>query len=47
MNFVDESLLRRCLRFRVTCDLPGRLRLLFPKYAMLPEQAVPYLHYAA
>lgn len=40
-----ESLLRRCLRPKVECDIPGRLRLRFAHHAMLPEEAKPYLHY--
>lgn len=27
-------------------SLPGRLRLLFPRYRMLPESSLPYHHYA-
>ena len=42
---LQESLLRRCLRPKVECDLPGRLRLRFARHALLPEDAKPYLHY--
>lgn len=45
MNKLEESFLRLCLKPRVTCDLPGRLRLSFPKYSLLPKEALPYLHY--
>ena len=37
MGSVDEHVLRHCLRFDVTCDLPGRLRLMFPRYGLLPR----------
>ena len=42
---LQESLLRRSLKPRVECDLPGRLRLSFARYRLLPEAALPYLHY--
>lgn len=42
---LQESLLRRCLKPKVECDLPGRLRLRFARHALLPEAAKPYLHY--
>ncbi len=42
---LQESLLRRCFRPKVECDLPGRLRLRFARHALLPEEAKPYLHY--
>lgn len=45
MNKLEESYIRRCLRPRVDCDIPGRLRISFARYAMLPEAAKPYLHY--
>ena len=45
MNKIEEGFLRLCLRPRVTCDLPGRLRLCFEKYRLLPDAAAPYLHY--
>lgn len=45
MNKIEEAFLRLCLRPRVTCDLPGRLRLCFEKYRLLPDAAAPYLHY--
>ena len=42
---LQESLLRMSLKPRVECDLPGRLRLGFSRYRLLPEAAKPYLHY--
>ncbi len=42
---LHESILRRSLKPRVESDLPGRLRILFPRHAMLPDSAGPYLHY--
>lgn len=45
MNKIEEGFLRLCLRPRVVCDLPGRLRLSFEKYRLLPKVAAPYLHY--
>ena len=45
MNRLEESYIRHSLKPRVTCDLPGRLRLSFEHYARLPEAARPYLHY--
>ena len=42
---IRESMLRRSLKPRVESDLPGRMRLLFPRYALLPVSARPYLHY--
>ena len=45
MNKLEESFLRLCLKPRVECDLPGRLRLSFNKYRLLPKEALPYLHY--
>lgn len=42
---LQEALLRRALRPRVECDLPGRLRLCFARHDLLPEAAKPYLHY--
>lgn len=45
MISLQESLIRRCLKPRVECDIPGRLRLRFARHAMLPEAAKPYLHY--
>ena len=44
MNKIEEGFLRLCLRPRVVCDLPGRLRLSFEKYRLLPKAAAPYLH---
>lgn len=45
MNKIEESFLRHCLKPSVTCNLPGRLRLAFAKYHLLPKEALPYLHY--
>ncbi len=45
MNKIEESFLRLCLHPRVECDLPGRLRVSFGKYRLLPKEALPYLHY--
>ncbi len=43
---IREGFLRRSLKPRVESDLPGRLRLLFPRCSLLPDSARPYLHYA-
>ena len=45
MNKFSEGFLRLCLKPTVECDLPGRLRLSFGKYRLLPKEAEPYLHY--
>ena len=45
MGLIEETYLRHCLKHTVSCDLPGRLRLTFPKYKLLPKEALPYLHY--
>ena len=45
MNSLEEGFIRRSLKPRVDCDIPGRLRLSFPRHALLPEAAKPYLHY--
>ena len=45
MNNLEEALIRRSLKPRVDCDIPGRLRLSFVRHALLPEAAKPYLHY--
>ena len=45
MNSLEEGFTRRSLKPRVDCDIPGRLRLSFARYALLPEAAKPYLHY--
>ena len=45
MNKIEESFLRLCLKPAVECNLPGRLRLSFGKYRLLPKEALPYLHY--
>ena len=42
---IREGILRCNLKPRVESDLPGRLRMLFPRYALLPDSARPYLHY--
>ncbi len=42
---IRESILRCTLKPRVESDLPGRLRMLFPRYSLLPDSARPYLHY--
>ena len=44
MNKMEESFLRLCLHPKVECDLPGRLRISFSKYHLLPKEALPYLH---
>ena len=45
MNIIGETFLRHCLKPRVECDLPGRLRLRFRHSEQLPKEALPYLHY--
>ena len=45
MNKIEESFLRLCLKPAVECNLPGRLRLSFGKYRLLPKEVLPYLHY--
>ena len=45
MNSLEEGFIRRSLKPRVDCDIPGRLRFSFTRYALLPEAAKPYLHY--
>ena len=45
MNSIREGVLRCSLKPRVESDLPGRLRMLFPRFALLPDSARPYLHY--
>ena len=45
MNKLKETFLRRCLKPHVESSLPGRLRICFKKYALLPREALPYLHY--
>ena len=42
---IRESILRCNLKPRVESDLPGRMRILFPRYALLPNSARPYIHY--
>ena len=38
MNKIEESFLRLCLKPAVECNLPGRLRLSFGKYRLLPKE---------
>ncbi len=45
MTALLRSLIRRALKPAITCDLPGHLRLYFPMYRLLPDAAVPYLHF--
>jgi len=45
MNSLEEGIIRRSLKPRVDCDIPGRLRFSFARHALLPESAKPYLHY--
>ena len=42
---IREGILRCNLKPRVESDLPGRLRMIFPRYALLPDSAMPYIHY--
>ena len=42
---IRESILKCNLKPRVESNLPGRLRLLFPRYTLLPDSTRPYLHY--
>lgn len=45
MNIVGETFLRHCLKPRVECDLPGRLRMRFRHSEQLSKETLPYLHY--
>lgn len=45
MISIHEGILRCNLKPRVESDLPGRLRILFPRYPLLPDSVRPYLHY--
>lgn len=45
MISIREGILRCNLKPRVESDLPGRLRMIFPRYALLPDSAMPYTHY--
>ncbi len=45
MNKMQEHFLRTSLKPVVGSDLPGRLRIGFARYNLLPEEARPYLHY--
>ncbi len=42
---IRDGILRCSLKPRMESDLPGRLRMLFPRYTLLPDSARPYLHY--
>ena len=42
---VHERILRCSLKPRVESDLPGRLRMAFPRVPSIPDSAGPYLHY--
>ena len=44
MASVRDSFIRLCLKPSVECDLPGRLRLRFGRFEMLPRAALPYLN---
>ena len=45
MNALQKRLIKGYLTPEIECDLPGRLRLGFCKYNLLPPEALPYLHY--
>jgi len=45
MISIREGILRCNLKPRVESDLPERLRMIFPRYALLPDSAMPYIHY--
>ena len=45
MGRIETALIRHYLKPTVTSDLPGRLRLSFKGYQMLPKEALPHLHY--
>ena len=45
MNALQKRLIKGYLTPEIECDLPGRLRLGFRKYNLLPPEALPYLHY--
>ena len=45
MISIREGILRCNLKPRVESDLPGRLRMIFSRYALLPDSAMPYIHY--
>lgn len=42
---IQETVLRLSLKPRLECDLPGRLRMVFPRYAKMPDAVKTYLHY--
>ena len=45
MGRIEDSFVRHCLKPAVSCNLPGRLRMAFRSYKLLPKEALPYLHY--
>ena len=45
MGRIEDGLIRHCLKPEVSCNLPGRLRMTFRSYKLLPREALPYLHY--
>ena len=45
MNKMQEHFLRASLKPVVESDLPGRLRIAFARFNLLPDEAKPYLHY--
>ena len=47
MNKFQEAFARLCLKPKAECDLPGRLRMKFSKYDMLPKEALLFHAIAA
>ena len=47
VNKIEETFARRCLKPKAECNLPGRLRMRFSHYDLLPKEALPYLHYVS
>ena len=45
MNKMQEHFLRVSLKPVVESELPGRLRIGFARFNLLPDDAKPYLHY--
>ncbi|MBQ7486139.1 MAG: hypothetical protein IJT77_01445 [Clostridia bacterium] len=45
MTIIKEQELRFSLRYEIVKELPGYLRIRFPAYRSLPEEAVGYLGY--
>lgn len=45
MGRIENGFVRYCLKPAVSCNLPGRLRMTFRSYKLLPKEALPYLHY--